>query len=257
MDTIFITGTAGAGKSLLTSKIVQWYEDNKAFAITVNLDPGVVNLPYTPDIDVRNYINIQELMSDYELGPNASLIMAADLAATKLDELQKEVDVLNPDYVIVDTPGQLELFVYRNSGPYFVSNLKCDNKVNIFTLDGALVSSPINYVAIGLIAASVRLRLKIAQVDLITKRDLIGQKIAGILKWGASMAALEEAIESDIDHEQISSDYKLLSKAILRSMHRVGVIHSPIIYSNVTMDGIMNLTGALSRIFTMGEQPYD
>ena len=30
------------------------------------------------------------------------------MIATKMDEIQKEVDGLNPDYVIVDTPGQIE-----------------------------------------------------------------------------------------------------------------------------------------------------
>ncbi|MGB8188686.1 MAG: ATP/GTP-binding protein, partial [Nitrososphaeraceae archaeon] len=165
MDAIFVTGTAGSGKSSLTSKIVEWYSDNGAFAITLNLDPGVMNLPYKPDVDIRNYVDIEKLMTEFNLGPNGALIMAADLVATKLDEIQSEVDGLNPDHVIIDTPGQIELFVYRASGPYFVTNFRSDNKVNIFTLDGMLVSTPINYVSIALIAASVRMRLKIAQID--------------------------------------------------------------------------------------------
>jgi GTPase SAR1 family protein len=117
------------------------------------------------------------------LGPNGALIMAADLVATKLDEIQSEVDGLNPDHVIIDTPGQIELFVYRASGPYFVTNFRSDNKVNIFTLDGMLVSTPINYVSIALIAASVRMRLKIAQIDILTKRDLIADRIQDIMSW--------------------------------------------------------------------------
>ena len=257
MDSIFITGTAGAGKSLLTSKIVQWYNDNKAFAITLNLDPGVTELPYTPDVDIRNYVNIQQLMSDYGLGPNGSLIMAADLVATKMDDLQREVDMLNPDYVVVDTAGQMELFVYRNSGPYFVSNFKSDNKVNVFTLDGALISNPMNYVSIGLLAASIRMRLKISQVDVVTKKDLIMQEVRNILKWSSSRVTLEEAIDSGTQYEQSTADYKILSKDILQTLYRIGLIHSPILYSNMTLDGMVNLTGALSRIFTRGEQTFD
>jgi GTPase SAR1 family protein len=257
LDSIFITGTAGAGKSLLTSKIVQWYNDNKAFAITLNLDPGVIELPYSPDVDIRNYVNIQQLMSDYGLGPNGSLIMAADLVATKMDDLQREVDMLNPDYVVVDTAGQMELFVYRNSGPYFVSNFKSDNKANVFTLDGALISNPMNYVSIGLLAASIRMRLKISQVDVITKKDLIMREVRNILKWSSSRVTLEEAIDSDTQYERSTADYRILSKDILQALYRIGVIHSPILYSSMTMDGMVNLTGALSRIFTRGEQTYD
>jgi GTPase SAR1 family protein len=257
LDAIFITGTAGSGKSSLTSKIVQWYNDNHAFAITINLDAGAINLPYTPDIDIRNYVDIEKLMTEFNLGPNGSLIMAADLIATRIDEVQKEVDSANPDYIVLDTPGQIELFVYRTSGPYFVTNFQCDNKVNIFTLDGTLISSPINYVAIGLLAASVRMRLNIPQIDLMTKKDLVAQKIPDINKWSSSRVKLEEAIESVSENEHASSDHKILSRDILRALYRHGVISAPILYSNITMDGIVNLTGALSRILSLGEQEYD
>src|ERR671930_2811516 len=113
MYTIFITGTAGSGKSLLTSRLLQWYRDNLSFPITLNLDPGAVNLPYTPDVDIRDYIDIQTLMESYDLGPNGSLLMASDMIATRLDEIQNDVDNLNPDCVIVDTAGQIELFASR------------------------------------------------------------------------------------------------------------------------------------------------
>ncbi|MDP9197382.1 MAG: ATP/GTP-binding protein [Thermoproteota archaeon] len=257
MNTIFITGTAGSGKSLLTSKIVQWYTDNGAYAITLNLDPGVIHLPYKPDVDIRNYVDIEKIMTDFSLGPNGSLIMAADLVATKLDEIQHEVDSLNPDYVIVDTPGQIELFVYRVSGPYFVTNFRSDNKVNIFTLDGMLVSTPINYVSIALIAASVRMRLRIAQIDVMTKRDLVSNRIPDIMKWSSSRVLLEEAIDSETGQQPISAEYKLLSRDILRGMYRNGVIQTPIPYSNLTMNGMLNLTGSLSRVLSQGEEKFD
>ena len=46
MKTIFVTGTAGSGKSLLTSKIYDYYTQNSAFAAILNLDPGVENGDY-------------------------------------------------------------------------------------------------------------------------------------------------------------------------------------------------------------------
>jgi GTPase SAR1 family protein len=92
VNAIFVTGTAGSGKSLLTSRLVQWYRDTGAYPVTLNLDPGAVTLPYEPDIDVRNYIDIGTLMESYALGPNGALVMASDLVATKLDEIQEEVD---------------------------------------------------------------------------------------------------------------------------------------------------------------------
>jgi len=104
MNSIFITGTAGSGKSLLTSRLLQWYADRKSFPISINLDPGVVNLPYDPDVDVRDYIDINTLMETYDLGPNGSLVMASDMIATRLDEIQDEVNNLNPYYILIHTP---------------------------------------------------------------------------------------------------------------------------------------------------------
>ena len=87
VNAIFITGTAGSGKSLLTSRLLQWYRDNNAYPIALNLDPGSVSLPYDPDVDVRDYIDIATLMESYSLGPNGSLVMASDMIATKMDEM--------------------------------------------------------------------------------------------------------------------------------------------------------------------------
>ena len=66
MKAIFVAGTAGAGKSLLTSKIHEYYTRNGAFTAILNLDPGVISLPYTPDIDIRDSIDIVSIMKQYE-----------------------------------------------------------------------------------------------------------------------------------------------------------------------------------------------
>src|SRR5918912_1636030 len=108
MDTIFITGTAGSGKSLLASRLLKYQQDNEQFPIILNLDPGVVNLPYHPHVDIRDYIDVHTIMETYDLGPNGSLLMASDMVATRLEEIQTEVDDTNPDCFIVATAWQIE-----------------------------------------------------------------------------------------------------------------------------------------------------
>jgi len=88
LKAIFVTGTAGSGKSMLTSKILEYYQKNGVFASVLNLDPGVESLPYSPDDDVRDYVDIVQIMKQYDLGPNGSMIMANDLIATKIDDIQ-------------------------------------------------------------------------------------------------------------------------------------------------------------------------
>jgi GTPase SAR1 family protein len=191
-------------------------------------------------------------MEKYNLGPNGSLVMASDMIATRLDEIQDEVNDLNPDYVLIDTPGQIELFAFRASGPYFVSNLQADNKVNLFIYDGMLVSSPINFVSIALLASSVKLRLKIAQVNILTKRDLIVDKLRNILEWSSSALSLESSLDNEKDAE-----YSLLSKDLVRSMNKGGFHQNVIPVSSMTLNGMVNLSAALARIVSQGEEVKD
>jgi len=252
LKTIFISGTAGAGKSLLTSKLYDYYTKNGAFAAILNLDPGVESTPYTCDIDVRDYVDIVSIMQQYDLGPNGALIMAYDLIASKIDDIKSEVNRVNPDYLIVDTPGQIELFAYRSSGPFLVENISSEEKTNIFLFDGALITSPVNFVSIALLATSIRLRLNVSTINVLTKTDLIGTKLNDILKWTTSLSTLENAIYKEAD-----GDTYTLTTNILRGLNLGGFAQGLIPVSNVTGDGFVNLEGALSRILNLGEEVED
>ncbi len=250
MYAIFVVGTAGSGKSLLTSNLADWYESKGAHSVTVNLDPGALSLPYEPDVDVRSYIDLESVMERYSIGPNGALILSCDLIATKLMELQNEIDELKPDYAIIDTPGQMELFAYRESGPFITRNLQADEKAILFLFDGSLVSNPINLVSIALLATSVHLRLRSAQVPVLTKKDLI-KNVREVVEWSSNPAALEHALQN------LPSEELLLTRGILRNLVRLGFGHSLIPVSSITLDGMVNLAAALSRILRAGEEVED
>ena len=252
MKIIFVTGTAGAGKSLLVSKIQEYYTKNGAFAAILNLDPGVESLPYSCDIDVRDHVDIISIMKQYDLGPNGALVMANDLIASKIDKIQDEVDKANPDYLIVDTPGQIELFAFRSSGPFFIHNLEAEEKVNIFLYDGSLITTPVNFVSLALLATSIKLRLNISTINIITKTDLLEDKIKEILQWSTNLKSLEAAISNEADGETYT-----LTTNILRSLNIGGFAQGLIPISNVTGDGMVNLESALSRTINLGEEVED
>ena len=252
MKSIFIVGTAGSGKSLLTSKIHEYYTRNGAFSAILNLDPGVESLPYSCDIDVRDYVDIVSIMKQYDLGPNGALIMTNDLIASKIDSIQDEIDKVSPDYLLIDTPGQIELFAYRSSGQFLVQNLRIDERMSIFLFDGALVTTPVNFVSIALLATSIRLRLGLPAINVLTKTDLIGEKLKDILKWSTNLSALENAISQEADGETYT-----LTTNILRGLNLGGFAQGLIPLSNVTGEGMVNLQTALSRTINLGEEVED
>ena len=251
MKAIFVTGTAGSGKSMLTSKILEYYQTNGVFASVLNLDPGVESLPYRPDVDVRDYVDIVQIMKQYDLGPNGSMIMANDLIATKIEDIQNEIHGVNPDYLIVDTPGQIELFAYRASGPFFIQNIDACEKTNIFLYDGTMIVSPSNFISISLLATSIKLRLGLPTINVMTKADLIPDKIDQVLKWSSDPISLEEELKT-LEGETYS-----LATDILRTLN-IGEFAGDLIpISNLTGEGMVNLQATLSRIINLGEEVED
>ncbi len=251
MKAIFLTGTAGSGKSTLCSVLHPWYEDKNATVASVNLDPGVQELPYEPDIDIRDFIDLSTVMQNYQLGPNGALIMAADLIATRLNDVQESLDSINPDYAIFDTPGQVELFAYRNSGPYLVDNLQSDGKTVLFLFDSTLVSTPSNFVSIALLGASIQLRLKVPQISVLSRKDLLGPNLRKVLSWASNVLLLEDALRQE------SKQTYELDAFVLRDLARTGLAHELYPVSSNRREGIMDLSAVITRQLSQGEENED
>ncbi|MGI0091214.1 MAG: ATP/GTP-binding protein [Nitrososphaerales archaeon] len=248
MKTIFLTGTAGSGKSSLCSVLLPWYEDKNATVASVNLDPGAQELPYDPDIDIRDFLDLSTIMQNYQLGPNGALIMAADLVATRINDIQESLDSINPDYAIFDTPGQIELFAYRNSGPYIVDNLRCDAKTVLFMFDSTLVSTASNFISIALLAASIQLRLKVPQISVLSRKDLLGPNFKKVMSWSSNAHKLED------DLRQESTYTYELDSFVLRDLARAGIAYELYPVSATTREGLIELSAVITRQMNQGEE---
>lgn len=250
MFTIFIIGTAGSGKSLLTASFNEWLKIGKQSVATVNLDPGVLTLPYVPDIDVRDYIGIDQIMKQYGLGPNGALVMAADLIAEETERLGREIEDLKPDVVIVDTSGQMELFAFRASGPYIAGELTDEPKAIVYLFDSVFSLDPLNYVSNMFLSAAVYNRFFVPQVHVLSKCDLLPpEDMNRIVDWSASPKKLEAAIE-----EKLNGTRRLLSRDMMHIIYRLGLRFLLVPVSAKTNEGLINLSAALERILAGGEK---
>jgi len=250
MVVVFILGTAGSGKSLLTASFDEWLKVGKQKAATVNLDPGVLNLPYAPDIDIRDYININQIMEEYELGPNGALVLAADLIAEEAERLGGEIEDLQSDVVLVDTPGQMELFAFRASGPYIANELTKEQKAIVYLFDAVFSFNPLNYVSNMFLSAAVYNRFFFPQLHVLSKCDLLPPEEAKrILEWSADPEALEAVIE-----EKLSGTRRLLSRDMMQAIYRLGLEFQLVPVSGKTNEGLINLGSALERILVGGEK---
>ena len=250
MVIIFIIGTAGSGKSLLTASFNEWLKVGKQKVATVNLDPGVLNLPYVPDIDIRDYITLNRIMDEYGLGPNGALVLAADLIAEDTERIGGEIEDLQSDVVLVDTPGQMELFAFRASGPYIANELTTEQKAIVYLFDAVFSFNPLNYVSNMFLAAAVYNRFFFPQLHVLSKCDLLPPEEANrIVDWSADPEALELVIE-----EKLSGTRRLLSRDMIHAIYRLGLEFQLIPVSAKTNQGLINLSSALERILVGGEK---
>ncbi len=251
MNIVFLTGTAGSGKSVLTASLLSWYREKSQNAITVNLDPGALSLPYEPDVDVRTMVDLQEIMNSYSLGPNGALVFAADLIATKLADIQEEIDSFDPEFVLVDTPGQIELFAFRESGPFLARGLNADSKAVLFLIDSLVASTPTNFLSLLLLSTSVQLRMELPHVQVLSKTDL-SRTAQETVRWSRDPSLYEDSLSKTESGES----YTFYSQ-IFRAIRTSAV--SPSLYpvSGYTRDGFIALVGELSRIMKGGEEFED
>jgi GTPase SAR1 family protein len=246
----FIIGTAGSGKSLFTAAFSEWLKMSKQDVAVVNLDPGALKLPYQPDVDVRNYVDVGDLMEKYNLGPNGALIMAADLIADEIENLTRDIDEAHADIVLVDTPGQMELFAFRASGPYIVDELTKEPKALIYLFDAVFSINPLNYVSNMFLSAAVYNRFFQPQLHVLSKTDLIPKKDAqAIATWSANPRALEDAIE-----EKLEGTKRLFSRSMMQAINKLDLKFLLMPVSSKTNEGMVNINTYLERILNEGEK---
>jgi GTPase SAR1 family protein len=229
--------------------------DPEISAITLNLDPGARVIPYEPDIDIRDYIVLEEVMDEYHLGPNGAMILASDLMVNYLDDLKDEIDEYNPDWIFVDTAGQLELFAFRETGPLIASTLGFGSiqRAVTFLFDSNFVLRPNGFISTLLLAASVQFRFKnISQINLLSKVDLLDEdQIEMIVNWSQDFQALE-----DSTNEREKGLIRELSMLISDVFIQLGSTSELIPSSIKEEDGLDLFFGYLQRIFDSDKSKF-
>ncbi len=250
MFIVFIIGTAGSGKSLLTASFKEWLRISKQDVSVVNLDPGALILPYSPDVDVRNYVDIEKLMEEYRLGPNGALVMAADLIADETEKLSHEIEELQSDIVLVDTSGQMELFAFRASGPYIANELTKEPKAIVYLFDSVFSINPLNYVSNMYLSAAVYNRFLLPQLHVLSKTDLLpNEEVNKIVDWSVNPRALEESI-----NQKLEGTKRLLSLNMMSAIYKIGLEFLLYPVSAKTNEGILNFNTAMERILAQGDK---
>ncbi len=173
---VLVMGTAGSGKTTLVASYSKWLREWGEETRIVNLDPGAEVLPYKPNFDVRSLFTVTSIMRDYNLGPNGALLKASELILENADKIldHEAFKAARECQVLIDTPGQLEVFMFRREGKEFTMKLRERGPtVGVFLVDATLASDPADFISSWLLGLLVQVRLDIPVIPVVNKVDLL------------------------------------------------------------------------------------
>ncbi|CAN7109425.1 unnamed protein product [Brassica rapa subsp. narinosa] len=222
---IIVVGMAGNGKTSFLHRLVCHTFDSNKRGYVLNLDPAVMSLPFGANIDIRDTVKYKEVMKQYNLGPNGGIMTSLNLFATKFDEvvsvIEKRADQL--DYVLVDTPGQIEIFTWSASGAIITEAFASTfPTVVTYVVDTPRSTSPITFMSNMLYACSILYKTRLPLVLAFNKTDVADHKFA--LEWMEDFEVFQAAIQSDNSYTStLANSLSLSLYEFYRNIRSVGV----------------------------------
>ncbi|TWW66598.1 GPN-loop GTPase 3 [Takifugu rubripes] len=175
-----VMGPAGSGKSTYCSTMVQHCGTLNRSVQVVNLDPAAEHFNYPVMADIRELIQVDDVMEDPSLrfGPNGGLVFCMEYFANNFDWLEETLGHVDDDYILFDCPGQIELYTHLPVMRQLVERLQqWEFRVcGVFLVDSQFMVESFKFISGVMAALSSMVSLEIPQVNIMTKMDLLNSK---------------------------------------------------------------------------------
>ena len=198
-----VIGPAGSGKTTYCQVMSDLLRQLGRSVITINIDPANDVLPYEPTIDISRLIKLSEVMQTLNLGPNGALLYCIDFLDTNFDwlktELQKAIEMEKKKakqsviYVLVDSPGQIELYTNHESLKRVLHQLNSLSKgvnktgettdesgsaidlrlVAVNLVDSHYSNEASKFISVALNCLNSMIHLEMPQINVLSKVDII------------------------------------------------------------------------------------
>ena len=180
---LLVMGPAGAGKTTFCTALIQHLQHSHRSCFYVNLDPAATDLAYTPDLDIRDLITLEDAMDEMGYGPNGGLIFCFEFLLQNLDFLSNPIETLTEEFLIVfDLPGQIELYTHIPLLPELIKYLSRMGPLNInlcaaYLLEATFVVDKAKFFAGTLSAMSAMVNMELPHINILSKMDLVQSQV--------------------------------------------------------------------------------
>lgn len=232
-------GPAGAGKSTFCAALMSHAQSLGRSIHLFNLDPAAEHFEYEPTIDIQELITLEDVMEEMDLGPNGGLIYCFEYVSSNkishfaysfsyllnnLDWLENELGEYDNDYLVIDCPGQIELYTHFPVISRFAGLMQQQFNFRVcatYLLDSHFMDDKAKYFAGVLSAMSAMINLDISHLNIMTKMDLVAQHEKDGLSY-AQRKEVERYMDPDpllfADHDDSlnQSRFHALNQAIVQ-----------------------------------------
>jgi GPN-loop GTPase len=264
---ILVIGMAGSGKTSLIQRLNSHLHAKKTSPYIINLDPAVTHVPYSPNIDIRDTVKYkvstlilqssyatdlthdlssscslipQNVMKEFNLGPNGAILTACNLFATRFDQVMGLLEKPRSpplEYIITDTPGQIEIFTWSASGQIITELMATSFPTLIaYVIDTPRCLNPQTFMSNMLQACSILYKSKLPMLLVFNKID--AEKHSFAMEWMSDFDAYSAALDKDASYAST------LSRSLSLVLEEF--------YQNLTVCGVSALTGEGMEDFFKG-----
>ncbi|XP_058014659.1 GPN-loop GTPase 3 [Ahaetulla prasina] len=211
-----VMGPAGSGKSTYCSIMVQHCETLNRSVQVVNLDPAAEHFDYDVMADIRELIEVDDVMEDDSLrfGPNGGLVFCMEYFANNFDWLEECLGHVEDDYILFDCPGQIELYTHLPVMKTLVEKLQQweFHVCGVFLVDSQFMVESFKFISGAMAALSAMVSLEIPQVNVMSKMDLLSKRAKSEIEKYLD-PDMYSALDDSTDMLK-SRQFKKLTKAI-------------------------------------------
>jgi len=230
-----VMGPAGSGKSTYCATLANHAKVSGRRMDVINLDPAADGFTYEALADVRDLIQVEDVMEDDQLrlGPNGSLVFCWEFLLENMDWLRRELgadgsgdndDVngeneIDDDYILFDCPGQIELYTHMKVVKQFVDILQNEwnfRLCGVFLIDSHFMVDGAKFLSGSMAALSCMINLELSHVNILSKVDLLSPEAKKRLDTYLEPDTLSLLTSGAGSRSAFDDKYQHLSEALAR-----------------------------------------